>query len=199
MKYNIVYADPPWQYKNYNYKETKTGQRAKRGEVKEYDVMNIKDIQNLPIQNICDDNCILFLWVTFPLLIEGIETLKSWGFNYKTIGFVWVKANKRVNNNQLKMDNLTMGIDDFIGMGNWTRSNSEICLIGTKGKVKRISAKVRQIIYTPIEEHSKKPNEARKRIVELMGDLPRVELFARQKADGWDSWGNEVKNDIELI
>lgn len=85
-----------------------------------------------------------------------------------------------------------------MGLGNWTRSNAEICLLATKGKPKRIAKNVRQIIYEPIERHSKKPDETRKKILQLMGDLPRAELFARQGADGWDTWGNEVECSFNL-
>lgn len=147
--------------------------------------MTIEDIKNLPIHNLTDDNCILFMWVTFPLLQEGLDTIKAWGFTYKTIGFNWVKRNKKA-------------ISWFWGMGNWTRSNSEICLIGVKGKPERISASVHSVIDTPIEQHSKKPNEARERIVQLCGDVPRVELFARQSSEGWDVWGNEVECDVDM-
>ena len=86
----------------------------------------------------------------------------------------------------------------FWGMGFWTRANAEICILATKGNPKRISAKVHQVIISPIEEHSKKPNEARERIVELVGDLKRIELFARQKVNGWDTWGDEIECDIDL-
>ena len=116
---------------------------------------------------------------------EGRSVLEHWGFKYKTVAFVWIKKNKK--NPSL-----------FWGMGFWTRANAEICILATKGNPKRISARVHQVIISPIEEHSKKPNEARKRIEELIGDLPRIELFARQKADGWDVWGNEVESDIDL-
>ena len=130
-------------------------------------------------RKISNDNCILFLWVTFPCLIEGIQTIKEWGFKYKTCGFTWVKRNK---------------VSDtwFFGLGAWTRANSEICLIATKGKVSRVSRSVSQIIDTHIEEHSKKPAIVRNKIVELVGDLPRIELFARQYSEGWDCGGNEV-------
>ena len=90
-----------------------------------------------------------------------------------------------------------MGIISFFwGMGNWTRSNAELCLLATKGNPKRQSKSVHQIIVSPIEEHSKKPDEARKRIVELMGDVPRIELFAREHTPGWDVWGNEAPDSI---
>ena len=153
--------------------------------------MDIEDIKSLPIQDICEKDCVLFIWVTFPNLIEGIDTLSSWGFTYKTCGFVWVKTNKNYNINQtsfLPQDSF----NTFYGLGYWTRANSELCLIGTKGKIRRQSNSVHQIIYDPIREHSRKPDCTRDKIVELMGDIPRIELFARQKHEGWDAWGNEV-------
>jgi len=147
--------------------------------------MSIEDICNLPIDKIASDNCALFMWVTFPTLEEGLRVIKNWGFNYKTVAFVWIKQNKK-----------TPSL--FWGLGFWTRANAEICILATRGRPKRVSAKVHQVIISPIEEHSKKPDEARKRIVELLGDLPRIELFARQKTKDWDVWGNEVECDIDL-
>ncbi|SFC54379.1 MT-A70 family methyltransferase [Butyrivibrio sp. YAB3001] len=123
--------------------------------------------------------------ITFPNLMGAFDVIKAWGFDYKTVAFVWVKQNK-------KCDSL------FWGMGYWTRSNAEICLLATKGHPKRIGRAVHQVIISHIEQHSKKPAETRDRIVELVGDVPRVELFARQKTPGWDSWGNEVESDLEL-
>lgn len=105
--------------------------------------------------------------------------IEAWGFDYKTVAFCWVKQNRS-------------GSGLFMGLGNWTRSNAEICLLATKGKPKRVGTAVRSTVLTPIERHSKKPDEIRDRIVELMGDLPRIELFARSGADGWDCWGNEA-------
>lgn len=172
-KYNVIYADPPWKYNTW---------RDGLGTAeKHYPTMKVESIvgmQNI-IKNISEKDCILFLWVTFPCLLEGLKVMKEWGFKYKTCGFNWIKRNK---------------VSDtwFFGMGHWTRANSELCLIGTKGTIKRKSNKVSQIIDTHIEEHSKKPNIVRERIVELVGDLPRIELFARQTSEGWDSWGNEI-------
>lgn len=178
-KYEIIYADPPWQYKVY----------SKKGESRSaesyYPTMSIEDICKLPVKNIADDNCVLFMWMTFPTLREGLEVISKWGFKYKTVAFVWIKQNK-------KKPSL------FWGMGFWTRANAEICILATKGNPKRKSAKVHQVIMSPVEEHSKKPNEARERIVELIGDLNKIELFAREKALGWDVWGNEVDSDIDL-
>ena len=168
-KYSIIYADPPWKYFAGGNKNQSIHYRG----------MEIEDIKNLEVEKLADDNCILFLWVTFPILREAFEVIESWGFDYSTCGFNWVKRNK-------KSDGW------FFGLGNWTRSNSELCLIATKGKPVRFSASVSQIIDTPVEGHSKKPNIVRDKIVELCGDLPRIELFARQKVKGWDVWGNEI-------
>ena len=147
--------------------------------------MRLEDIQNLPINNLADKDCALFMWTTIPLLKDSFSVLESWGFVYKTVAFVWIKQNK-------KSDSL------FWGLGYWTRANAELCILATKGHPKRKSAKVNQVIMSKIEEHSKKPDETRSRIIELMGDLPRIELFARQKADGWDAWGNEIDCDINI-
>ncbi len=147
--------------------------------------MSADDICSLPVADIAEDNCVLFLWVTFPNLQESLRVIKAWGFEYRTVAFVWVKRNKKA-------------VNWFMGLGYWTRANAEICLLAVKGKPKRVSKSVRQIIDSPIEHHSKKPDETRERIVDLMGDLPRIELFARQKTDGWEVWGNEVESDIKL-
>lgn len=178
-KYQIIYADPPWQYKVYS--EKGKGRSAEN----HYSTMSIEDIGKLPIKKLPDNNCTLFMWMTFPTMKEGFKVIEEWGFKYKTVAFVWIKQNKR-----------TPSL--FWGLGFWTRANAEICIIATKGNPKRISAKVHQIIISPREEHSKKPDEARKRIIQLMGDVPRIELFARQKSDGWDVWGDEIESDINL-
>ena len=170
-KYKIIYADPPWSYKD-------KALAGNRGACCKYPVMNIDDIKNLPVKGIADDDCILFLWVTFPKLNECFEVIESWGFNYKTVAFTWVKKYKNGGN--------------FMGMGRWTRANAEICLLATKGKPKRINAGVRQIIESVPEQHSKKPDIVRDKIVELCGDLSRIELFARNESVKWETWGNEV-------
>lgn len=172
-KYNIIYADPPWFY---------TGWRdGKKSVANHYNLMKTEEIVKMKntINSISEDNCILFIWVTFPCLIDGLNVIKEWGFKYKTCGFTWVKRNKKADT-------------WFVGLGNWTRANAELCLIATKGKISRVSKKVSQIIDTHIEKHSKKPSIVREKIVELVGDLPRIELFARQTVEGWDCWGNEV-------
>jgi len=185
-KYQIIYADPPWSYS--------VMRQIPGGRTNPYRGMRYIDILDLPIKQLADKDCVLFLWATFPLLPEAIFCIKHWDFEYKTIAFNWIKRNKKSNG-------------WFWGMGSWTRSNSEICLLATIGNPKKISSSVHSIIDTPIEEHSKKPNEARKRIVELCGDLSRIELFARkgnrllikdETFEGWDIWGDEVESDIDL-
>lgn len=179
-KYKIIYADPPWTFKTYSDKG-----KDKSAE-NHYSCMTKEEIQNLPISDIADKDSVLLLWVTFPCLEEGLELIKKWGFKYKTCAFNWVKKNK-------KSDSW------FWGLGYYTRSNSEICLLATRGKpLTRISKAVHQILDNRVMEHSKKPDVAREKIVQLFGDLPRVELFARQKTEGWDVFGNEVENSIEL-
>ena len=172
-KYKIIYADPPWSYKVWS------GKGNKKTADNHYNCMKIEDIKKLPVKDIADENCVLFMWVTYPCLLEGIETINAWNFTYKTCGFSWIKKNK-------KADSL------FWGLGYWTRANNEICLLATKGKPKRVSKSVHQVVIDKIREHSRKPDCVRDRIVELMGDLPRIELFARQKTPGWDVFGNEI-------
>ena len=169
-KYNIIYADPPWSYDSGFLKRNWEGK---------YPQMKPQEIYDLPVQDIADDNCILFMWIPYPKLLIGLQAMESWGFKYRSAAFTWVKRNKKADT-------------WFWGMGHWTRANAEVCFLGVKGKPQRESAGVHSIVDERIQEHSKKPDVVRNKIVELCGDLPRIELFARQKADGWDNWGNET-------
>lgn len=173
-KYQIIYADPPWSYQN--------GGVPQGGVNAQYQTMTDSDICNLPIWDISDNNSLLFMWATFPKLKEGIAVIEAWGFQYKTCAFTWVKTNPK---QELK---------SFFGIGYYTKSNAEICLLGVRGKghslVKNNS--VSQLIFSPRLKHSEKPNEARKKIIQLCGDIPRIELFARQKVEGWDVIGNDI-------
>ena len=178
-KYQIIYADPPWSY----------WAGGKKNASRHYKCQDIDWIYNLPVGKIAHDNCALFMWATFPVLPECIETVKHWGFRYVTTAFVWIKRNRK-------------SMSWFWGCGNYTRANAEICLLGIKGTMKRKSKKVHQIIDCAVCSHSDKPDEIKKRIIDLFGELPRIELFARPKTffnDGWDVWGNEVKSDIDLL
>lgn len=171
-KYSVIYADPPWNYA--------AGGKTRNVE-RHYRTMNPEDIYSLPVQDIAEDDCLLFLWATFPNLDVALETIRRWGFQYKTAAFVWVKRNRKAPS-------------WFWGLGNWTRANAEICLLATKGKPKRASASVHSIIDAPIGRHSEKPAETRDRIAQLAGGgVSMIELFARKTAPGWDSWGDEVE------
>lgn len=181
-KYNIIYADPAWEYGDVSDYRIMHG-----GVAKHYKTMKIEDIKKLPINNIADNDCILFLWVTFPILDKAFEVIKSWGFKYKTIGFTWIKLNKRNKK-------------PFFGIGYWTKSNAEICLIATKGSPGKfkISNKVSSVILSLASSGFCECLLLSERITELLGDRPRIELFARNNSPGWDIWGNEVESSISL-
>lgn len=174
--YQIIYADPPWRY----------DQKGVEGAAeRHYSTMSLEDICKLPIKSISAKDSILFLWATFPQLPAALQVISAWGFKYKTVAFLWLKKNRKADS-------------WFFGLGFWTRGNAEVCLLATRGHPKRKSANIHQFIISPIEAHSKKPDIVRDRIVELAGDVPRIELFARQMTPGWDVWGNEVSSSIQL-
>lgn len=158
-KYNIIYADPPWTYK-----DKRNDYKMSGGAIKHYKTMKIEDIYKMgdTIQKIAAKDCMLFMWATFPNLVEALKTIKAWGFTYKTLGFSWIKTNKRDGK-------------PFFGIGFYTKSNY-----------------VSSCIISKRREHSRKPDEARERITQLVGQVPKIELFARQETDGWDCWGNEL-------
>jgi N6-adenosine-specific RNA methylase IME4 len=171
-KYNVIYADPPWTFKTFSEKG------KDRSPENHYNVMNLKDICNLPISKIANDNSVLLMWVIDPLLDKAFEVINAWGFKYKTVGFTWAKTNRK-----------TMGF--FTGLGYWTRGNPEMCLLATKGKPKRISKSVPQLVVEQRREHSRKPDIMYNHIENLL-EGPYIELFARTQRSGWDSWGNQT-------
>jgi site-specific DNA-methyltransferase (adenine-specific) len=169
-KYQVIYADPPWYY---NDKSKSHGGGAES----HYPTMKIEELCKLNIPSA--DNSVLLLWVTYPQLEESFKVIKAWGFKYKTVAFTWVKTT---------LDNRIL-----MGMGRYTRANAEICLLATKGKgCKRLNCSIKNTQLYPRQSHSEKPSEFRDEIVKLFGDLPRIELFARQKVDGWDSIGFDI-------
>jgi N6-adenosine-specific RNA methylase IME4 len=166
-KYKTIYADPPWN-------ETGGG-KIKRGADAHYKLMKTKDIIALPVQEIAEENCHLYLWVTNNHLMDGLEVMKAWGFRYVT-KITWMK--------------------DSIGLGQYYRGLTEDCLFGVKGNLpyKIIDGKRQQGktgFFAPKTIHSEKPVEMRK-MIERVSYEPKIELFARQKVEGWDCWGNEV-------
>ena len=173
--YQIILADPPWDGLGWN------NGSGKKAPARHYPVQGHDWIKALPIQTLTQETCALFLWVTFPNLVVGLDVINAWGFSYATCAFTWVKKNK-------KSDSW------FMGCGNYTRANAELCLLGTKGNCQkmRVSRSVRQICDARIGVHSRKPPEIRERIVELFGDVPRIELFARETVPGWDALGFDI-------
>ena len=180
-KFDVIYADPPWTFRTWS------NEGKDRSPEKHYDCMSLADIRALPVSDIAADNCALFLWVTDPLLPEGLKLMGAWGFKFKTIAFVWAKLNKSAP------PTLWTENDFFTGLGYWTRANPELCLLGTRGKPKRVSKSVRRLVVSPRREHSRKPDEIAEKIDDLMGrDTSKIELFARTGRTGWTTWGNDV-------
>ena len=175
-KYQIIYADPPWSYRN-----KKTGRDMKHGASAKYPTMALKEICELPIQSITDKNSVLFLWATVPLLPEAFSVMVAWGFRYKT-AITWRKIMS-------------------LGMGFWFRGQTEHLLLGVKGKVKAFRLQEPNFIQCKALKHSEKPVEFRRLIVRAtkgMVKKKKIELFARKRTPGWDAWGNEVGSDIIL-
>jgi len=186
-KYQIIYADPPWEYKaSRSIAETSclSGENYKH-----YNYMSIEDLCSLPIWKITDNNCLLFLWITGPKLNIAFNVGISWGFEYATIAFVWDK--QRLN------------------PGYYTMSQVELCLVFRKGNIPTPRGKrnIRQLLSEERRGHSKKPDTIRKKIVEMFPTQNKIELFARKPENvlfedeswkGWDVWGNEVESDINL-
>lgn len=181
-EYTVIYADPPWSY---NDKAMNRG-----GAERHYGTTENSELAKMNVAAAKDSVC--FMWTTWPMLTDAIDLMKSRGFEYRTVAFVWVKANKKATDSP------------FWGMGSWTRANSEICLLGVKGKPKRQGKGVHQLIVEPemitdpIMQHSRKPVCVRDKIVELMGDVPRLEMFARESTPGWSVFGDEAPGSIEL-
>lgn len=174
-KYGCIVADPPWSFETFCGKRT----TPHRGAQEHYTTMQLSGLQLLPVADWADSNCALFMWVVDSHLDEALALGKWWGFEFKTCAFVWSKGR--------------------IGMGYWTRKQTEQCWLFTKGKPARKDKGVRQVIDAPRREHSRKPDEVYGR-VEALVDGPYLEMFARQRRPGWDAWGNEVeKFDLEAV
>ncbi len=183
-KYQIILADPPWKYRQGKSMGTNFQGAADR----HYSCMSYEDICKLPIKDLADENCILFMWATFPQLKEALAVIEAWGFEYKTLGFLWIKTYPN------------RPFQEVFGVGYYTKSNAEICLLATKGKAHSLvkSNCISQVVPHPRARHSEKPAIIRKKIVQLCGDIPRIELFAREKVEGWSAWGNEIESDIDF-
>lgn len=177
--FGVVYADPPWSYKTWS--KAGTGRSADQ----HYSTMPPEEIANLPVADLCATDCALFMWATWPTLKDAFAIIEAWGFEYKTCAFDWMKAD--VSTVDLFPDPKTADMK----MGHWTRSNSEPCLLGTRGKPKRLDAGVRMGIIESARQHSRKPDCVASRIERLVGG-PYLELFARTQRPGWSCWGNQT-------
>lgn len=181
-KYNIIYADPPWQFGSKHYQD---GNRDFNSLEKQYQTMTIQDIENLKVPS--NNDCACFMWTTDAHLKEAIQVMEKWGFTYKTIAFIWIK----------KYENGSL----VYNFAPWTLKSCEICILGIKGvmgKYKKVN-NVKQLVEAVRTKHSRKPVEVRKRIDDLFGDVPRIELFARTKVHGWDVWGNDEKLQLQPL
>ena len=195
--FGAILADPPWHFQTYS--------RGRIGGVNntnpipvftpcrapDYRTMDAEEIFSLPIKDFASDDSVLFLWICWPNLKVSLEAIEKWGFIYKTCAFSWMKADNRQPHffqEELKAD---------MKLGYWTRANSEVCLLATRGRPKRLNADVRQGIIAPAREHSRKPDGIHERIERLVAG-PYLELFARQKREGWTTWGNELEKFPEV-
>ena len=172
-KYKTILADPPWKYR-----DSKGGLAKLGAATSAYPVMELDAIKALPVAALTDKDCTLLLWVTMPMLREGLEVIEAWGFEYKTCAFVWIKLNPS-------------GKGIYSGLGHWVNGNAELVLLANKGHPRRLRKDIKQIVMAPVGRHSAKPGEVRRRI-ELLLEPPYIELFARQKVRGWDSIGLDV-------
>lgn len=174
--YRVILADPPWKYGD---KQTNRKKNYRR--------MSLREIRQMGVGSIAAADSVLLLWTTGPHVPSAISVMGAWGFDYRTLAFTWVKT---------RADG-----EPSMGMGHYSRANAELCLLGVKGRgVPVVSHSVRQVVLEPVsDQHSEKPLCVRDRIVQLFGDVPRVELFARGAVpDGWDAWGDEAENAVEL-
>ena len=178
--FGVILADPPWQFNCWSDSDKAHGTANSH-----YSTMNFEDIETLPVSDLADTNCVLFMWVCWPNLPESLAIIESWGFTYKTCGFSWMKADVST------LNMFSDPVDAYMGLGYWTRANSEVCLLATRGKPKRLNADVRQGIIAPRREHSRKPDGIHERIERLVAG-PYLELFARAERPGWTVWGNET-------
>lgn len=185
-RYSVIYADPPWRFKTWS----EAGKD--RAPEQHYDTMDIAEIAKLPVSKWAADDAALFLWPYQPMLKDAFTLIEAWGFTFKTVAYFWVKITGR-------QDRLFYANEDVRkGLGYHTRAGAEQCWLATRGDgYERISKGEGQVIFAPVREHSRKPDEIAESIVRLTGDVPRLEMFARTKRPGWDVFGNETEKFAE--
>jgi N6-adenosine-specific RNA methylase IME4 len=173
-RFGAILADPPWRFRTWS----ETNQR--RSASRYYSLMTLENIKALPIPDIAADDCVLFLWAINPMLPHALDVIDAWGFTFKTVAFTWVKTTPSTQPRW------------HLGLGYWTRANTETCLLATRGKPKRVAKDVRQLLISRRREHSRKPGCVYGRIERLVAG-PSLELFARQRREGWKSWGDQIE------
>lgn len=186
--FGAILADPPWRFNVWSGTEVVQARDSKstyKPASVHYRTMSIEELCALPVGDLVAPDCVLFVWVCWPTLLEAIDLVEAWGFKYKTCAFNWTKAHA----GQVEM--FQDDIETYMGMGYWTRANTEPCLLATRGKPKRLDAGVRQAIIAPKREHSRKPDGVHASIQRLVAG-PYLELFARQQRPGWTVWGNQT-------
>ena len=189
--YGCVVADPPWHFRARTALQM-SNWTSRRDAEKHYPVMGVDDIAALPVGELAAKDCHLFLWTTGPCLRQAFDVIEAWGFRYSAVAFTWVKLKKSFRADQLRMLP-TAEHDLHVGLGLTTRKNAEFCLLGRRGNCKRAAKDVREIILSPVREHSRKPDEAMERVRRYIGpDIRIAELFARESREGVDSWGSET-------
>jgi N6-adenosine-specific RNA methylase IME4 len=174
-RYGAILVDPPWSFRTWSAKGTG------RSAISHYDCLDFKVLAELPVGDLAADHCALFLWAIDPMLPTAFELIQAWRFQYKTVGFYWVKLNKSAKSPS----------DYFTGMGFWTRANPEPCLLATRGHPVRQSKSVRKLIVEERRQHSRKPRCTHERIEQLVNG-PYLEMFSRETKPGWDCWGDQV-------
>lgn len=181
--FGCILADPPWGFLTYEKHRT----TPHRGAEEHYKTMSHEELLALPVAACASKDAALFMWIVDSHFDEALALGAAWGFKFKTVAFIWLKETE----NGRQLDIFKGESDPRISMGYWTRKQAEICLLFTRGKPKRLSKAVRQVIRDPRREHSRKPDEQYARIAALVGG-PYLEMFARQAAPGWTAWGNQT-------
>ncbi len=184
-KYSVIYADPPWDFGGGGVYQD--GGRDVRKTSDKYTLTKTNKLIKLPVKEIAENDALLFMWTTDQHIPDALKLMESWGFRYCTVAFYWVKK-------------YHTGSTCF-NVGCWTMKSVEQVFLGLHGKPMHLkkTRNIKQLVEAERTAHSKKPEEVKRRIVELVGDIPRIELFARQKTEGWDVWGDEVESDIDLL
>ncbi len=204
-KYSLIYADPCWSYDN-------KGSRAKADN--HYPTMNLTDLKRLPVWDLAADDAVLAMWWVPPMPLEAIQLAEAWGFKVKNMCLftwhklnqcaernidAWLEAQKKIEGADVSAAAIFSALDEQtrMGLGNYTRSNAENVLVAVKGKgIPRLQADIKQMILAPIGAHSAKPEECRRRLERLYGDVPRIELFSRGDDPAWHHWGNECDSSV---